>query len=293
MTKVVSIARIMIILTMISSCMMWRPNWQVVPDSKTGSDIIADLKTAEQISRNADSKSSLFAAIKAYEDVLGQDPTNYRALTTAGNLFLLMGDAYCIKISEKKSHFHRAIIYAEQAMYTNPKFKTLIDQGETTWEACRVLTEREMDAMAFWVTAVFYYYKECLGVFGQIINFRWIKHAKQVLKKMEEIDPTWGGGMIYFSWGIYYLSIPEAVGGDRQKSADYLQMAIDTNPNLLLNRWGRGRYYHIKMKNREAFIEDMEWVLQQDASRIGGHPAWNAYFQRDAREKLKKIDQYF
>ena len=110
---------------------------------------------------------------------------------------------------------------------------------------------------------------------------------------MTEIDPAWGGGAIYFTWGVYYLSIPEAVGGDRPLSAEYFAKAIVTGPDWLLNRWGRARYFHIKMGNPIEFKEDLAWVLAQDITEAPGHFAWNAYFQTDARDLLDHSDDYF
>ena len=110
---------------------------------------------------------------------------------------------------------------------------------------------------------------------------------------MAEIDPDWGGGAIYFTWGVYYLSIPEAVGGDRTLSAEYFDKAITTGPDWLLNHWGRAKYFHVKMRNPNEFKEDLTWVLAQDIAEAPGHFAWNAYFQEDAKDMLDRFDDYF
>jgi hypothetical protein len=68
---------------------------------------------------------------------------------------------------------------------------------------------------------------------------------------------------------------------------------MEIAPDWIINRWGRARYYHIKTGNREAFEEDMRWVLEQDPHTGGSIYPWNVYFQNDAREKLDNIDHYF
>ena len=147
--------------------------------------------------------------------------------------------------------------------------------------------------MFFWVNAVFYSYKEGQGFIGQMINFRWMKRAKQVMEHMTSIDPDWGGGALHFTWGVYFLSIPESIGGDRKKSAQYFRKAIEIGPKNLLNRWGRAKYYHIKMNNPQGFREDLEWVLSRDIQQSAGHPAWNTFFVKDARRLLDTMDRYF
>jgi hypothetical protein len=110
---------------------------------------------------------------------------------------------------------------------------------------------------------------------------------------MTSIDPDWNGGALHFTWGVYYLSIPESIGGDRKKSAAFFSKAIEVGPDRLLNRWGRAKYFHVKMKNPQGFREDLEWVLAQDAGRSPVHAAWNAFFKRDARQMLDTMERYF
>ena len=52
--------------------------------------------------------------------------------------------------------------YSEQAMYTNPKFKDMVDKGAKVWEACTVLSIREMAPMFYWFLAGGSYYMQCL-----------------------------------------------------------------------------------------------------------------------------------
>ena len=90
------------------------------------------------------------------------------------------------------------------------------------------------------------------------------------------------------------IAIPEEFGGDRQRSAEYLEIATETGPNRLLFPWGRAKYYYYTQGNRSGFESDLEWVLAQDphAPTGDGFP-WNVYFQSQARELLGAVDQLF
>lgn len=273
--------------------MTWQPQW---PDSSSVATpaVVAELfKEADLLSRNADSQGSLEAAVTANLAVLKADPAHYQACVTLAHLYLLLGDAYQTSMAGKRNCFQKALLYSELAMYTNPSFKESIQRGEPTWEACQVLGFREMEAMLFWANAVFYRYKEGQGPLGQIVNFRWIQRATQVMDHMTSIDPDWGGGVIHLTWGIYFLAIPESVGGDRVKSAEYFRKAIEIGPEQLIHRWGRAKYYHVKMKDPQSFREDLKWVLSRDLRQSPGHPAWNAFFVKDARRLLNTIDRQF
>jgi tetratricopeptide (TPR) repeat protein len=274
-------------------CMVWHPQWPDLSNASAPSDAAGRLEEADRLGRGADSRNSIAAAVAAYQAVLEKDPANYQVCVTLAQLHLLLGDAYASTRSGKRDYFQKAMVYAERAMFTNSSFRQGIQRGEPTWEACRVLGVQEMEAMMFWVNGVFYTYKEGQGYFGQVINFRWVQRARQVMEHMTAINPDWGAGALHFTWGVYFLSIPESIGGDRKKSAAYFSKAIEVGPHQLLNRWGRAKYFHVKMKNPQGFREDLEWVLAQDAGRSPGHAAWNTFFMRDARQMLDTMDRYF
>lgn len=278
---------------LINGCVRWTsdfiPGKPLLPTSNTEILYTKALQAAE----SADSAKKIEQVILAFKEVIKADPHHYDALSYLSTLHILLGDAYSSKKSQKIDHFRSALIYSERAMYTNSDFRASIDRGDNVWEAAEFLTANEVDAMFFWTTALFYYYKEGLNALGQVIQYPWVKRARRVLEIITELDPEWGGGAVYFTWGIYYLSIPESVGGDRELSYEYFQKAIDSGPNWLLNRWGRAKYFHVKMQNPREFKEDLQWVVKQDISTSEGYYPWKIYFQKDAQNMLDNIDQYF
>ncbi|MBN1408449.1 MAG: hypothetical protein JW956_11700 [Calditrichaceae bacterium] len=277
----------------LTHCFTYSPDWQIPEPVDLKTDITVLLQEADTLVRYADSKEKLMHIISIYEKVIQTDPQNYKALYELGHLYLLTGDGYSVKLSEKKNFFKKALYYNEQAMYTNSLFKEQIDAGAEVWEAAKVLQERDMDLMLFWTTAVFYYYKECLGAFGQMINYHWIRRAKAMMEQLYSINPEHAGGAPYFTKALYYLSIPASVGGNKKIAEELFAKAIETGPDWLLNRWGRAKYFHVKMQNREAFKQDLEWILKQDIDTMKGHPAWKIYFMKDAQNMLTRIDDLF
>ena len=280
-----------VLLLGLSGCVHWQSDfstWQV--EDADAEVLLAD---ANRLMDRADNRENLLEAISAFKEVLRADPENYKALYELSNGYILLGDGYSERTSERIRHYRSALLYSERAMYTNPAFRKKIDDGVPVWLAVDALTTREMEAMLFWSTAIFYYYKDGLGPIRQTINFRWITRARRVLERMSELDPDWGGGAVHFSWGLYYLAIPVRVGGDRERSADYFEKAIAVGPDRLLNRWGRAKYFHVKMQNPEQFREDLQWILEQDLESVSGSRAWNFYFVQDAREMLDQAHTYF
>lgn len=271
---------------LLTGCVSWQSAYPTTtPTHAVDAGLAAKLDEAERLANDAGDRARLVEAISAYETVLAEDPANFRALSQLGQLTILLGAAYTEDKAEKGRLYQRAGDYNVAALYTNPEFRQLVDAGATLAEATRVLGAREMDPMGFWCQSVFYFFKERLGTFERIANFRWIQEAQQVLARMEEIDPDWRRGGIPFSLAVVNIALPASAGGDNAKAKEFIDTAVASHPGMIRNRWGRAKYYYSVMGNAAAFREDLNWVLRQDP-RQGGPYAWNVYFQADARRLL-------
>ena len=291
--SVLSLLIILVIAGLLSGCVSWRPDWDRPVSAVADKDPAILLEQADRLLHSAGSRSELLAAIAAYESVLEADAANIHALTTLGHLYILLGAAYTDERSEKIDHFTTARRHNEWAMYTHPAFKARMDAGEKPWEAAEVLTDRELPAMFYWVTAVMYHFKEGMTLPEKVANKDWIDWCGIFLHRVEAIDADWGGGGVQFSLALYYGILPKSMGGNRERSDAYLARSVEVGPEWLLNRWGRAKYFHTQDGNRLEFENDMQWVIAQNLQNAGGVYPWKVYFQRDAHEMLADIDKYF
>ncbi|MBU2651027.1 MAG: TRAP transporter TatT component family protein [Bacteroidetes bacterium] len=276
-----------------SSCVSWKPGWKEIDYGSIQQDASAILDEAATLEQQADDAAKVQELIATYKKALQYDPDNIYALWKTGNYNILMGAAYASKKSERKRYYKEAIRYCEAAMYTNPEFKKLADQGVPVWEACEVLGEREIWAMGYWYTAIFNYFKDCLSGLGRVFNTRLVIHNNIIMDRMDKIDPTWAGGGNAFSRGIYYVAIPEKFGGSKEKAREYFNKAIEVGPTYLVNRWGRAKYLYSLTGEEEAFVSDLEWVLNQDPHKAGNPFPWNVFFQRQSQELLDQREEIF
>jgi len=288
-----NIVSCLILIFMLWGCVSWQPAWEQASKSGKTADAELTLKKAQTLALKAEDRTTLQNTMSAYHTVLEVDPANYHALSALSHLYILQGAAYTDDRSEKIQLYRKAMRFSEQAMYTNSDFKQHVDQGQKPWEASQVLTQREVDAMFYWVTAVLYYFKEGMSWPEKIANVKWIQWSGDFLLRIEAIDPTWGGGGVQFSLALYYGILPQSMGGDANKSEAYLGQSFEIGPDWLLNRWGRAKYFAVRDNNRSQFEADLRWVVDQDIHKAGGVYAWKIYFQRDAEKMLSDIDQYF
>lgn len=270
------------------SCATFDHGWNFISDRTNTKDPETLLTKAKELERNAATAAEVEELIEAFKAVEDADPENYFALWKIGNYHILMGAAHSPKKKDKKYHYREAIKYCEKAMYTNSSFAEEIGDGKEISEACKTLILDEIDAMGYWYTARFYYFKECLGPLGRVFNTRIVIDNNKVIDRIDELDPNWAGGGNYFSRALYYIAVPEKFGGSKEKASEEFAMAIEVGPDYLVNRWGRAKYLYSLTGNEDGFVSDLEWVINQDPRKAGNTYPWNVYFQEDAKTTLKE-----
>ncbi len=291
------------LLLVLGGCMAWTPGWEN-PSGSTGPGAEAGalapaapdgaaLARAESAFENAVDGDRLQLAIREYEVALPSASDPGAVLARLSEAHVLQGAAYADGKRAKALAYITGIRYAERAMALNPAFLGRVEAGDALGEASAELTRVEIRPMLFWVTGVSYYYKECLGGLGHLLQFRWMLRSRQVMERMMELDPAYEHGAVPFSLAIYFIGLPASAGRDLERSAELLAQSVADAPTSLLARWGRAKYLHVRTGDRAAFREDLEWVLAQDPARAESPQRWNVYFQRDARDLLGRIESLF
>ncbi len=277
----------------ISSCTSFKSGWKDNRTSVKSGDANLLLKKALELENKASTGIQVQELINALKLVVDADPQNHEALWRIGNYNILMGAAYCEKIKDKKYHYKEAIQYCEKAMYINRSFKGQVDNDVKIWDAVNQLDTNYTNAMGYWYTARFYYYKECLSKFGRLFNAKMVIKNNLVIARIDSLSPNWVGGGNYFSRAIYLIAVPEKFGGSKTKAAEEFEKAIKVGPDFLVNRWGRAKYLYRLVGNKEGYVNDLKWVIAQYPHNSGNTYPWNVYFQNQAKLMLSEVDVVF
>ena len=278
------------IILLLCSCASFEPGWNNLSKKTSFKDLNQLTERAQKLELSSSSSDEIKLLIDAYLEIEKVDPNNYFGLWKIGNYYMLMGAAHSTKTKEKKFYYSEAIKYFEKAMYTNVDFTHEISEGKGVADACKKLTINEVDAMGFWYTARFYYFKECLNPIAKLLNTSIVLDNKKVIEHIDKLDPNWAGGGNYFSRALYYIATPEKFGGSKEKAKEEFSSAIKVGPNYIVNRWGRAKYLYSLTNDLDAFKADMKWVTEQDPHKGSNPYAWNVYFQNDAANELRKVN---
>ena len=277
----------------ISSCATFTPGWEDTDLSPKSGNATMLLKKALELEKNASTGEQVQELIKSLKLVVEADPENYESLWRIGNYNILMGAAYSERIKDKKSHYKEAIQYCEKAMYLNPSFKQQVENDVYIWDAVNQLDKQYIDAMGYWYTARFYYFKECISKLGRLFNTKIVIKNELVIARIDSLDPDWAGGGNHFSRAIYLIAVPEKFGGSKTKAAEEFEKAFKAGPGYLVNRWGRAKYLYSLTGNKDGYVDDLKWVLAQDPHTSGNTYPWNVYFQNQSRMMLSEVDKVF
>ncbi len=266
------------------------------PDLSTRPQVSVDPSTVErwqETDLEAETRDEILERVRYYQSITGDDAVVRRARVRESSLLLLLGAAYAESRSEQKDFYRQAAQSAEQAMLLDDAFHEARLAGQSVPAAASGLEPEFFEPLFLWATAVFYHFRDVASVPERILFNGRLGEAAEAIEVMVRKEPDWYGGSLQFSLGIYYLSVPEIIGGDREKAGLLMEEAVGMSDKRLLPVWGRAKYLAVALGDKEGFRKDLQWVLRQDLSEMEGPPVWNRYFQEDARRLLENEDLLF
>ncbi len=285
-------AKIVVLLPFLCPVVSFGKGWKHLSEKKNSENVEALTAEAMQAEKTAASRDDVLNIISMYQKVEQSDPENYFALWKTGNYYLLLGAAHALNKTDRKKHYREAISYCEKAMYTNPEFKEAVNSEKVITEAARRLTINEIDAMGYWYTARFYYFKDCLSPLGRAMNTKIVIENNKMIELIDKLDSNWAGGGNYFSRALYYIALPERFGGSKEKAEQEFATAVQVGgEDYIVNRWGRAKYLWSITGNRQGYKSDLKWVIEQDPGKGKNPHAWNVYFQNDAKKMLEETNK--
>ncbi|HSH09181.1 MAG TPA: TRAP transporter TatT component family protein [Oceanipulchritudo sp.] len=257
--------------------------------AKTSSVIHVDIPFADlqPLEDSARSRPEIEQVLAGYEQISVQDPAYNDAQIGIARLYLLLGAAHALDRSEQREFYTLAQQAAERALRQNAAFRQTIDSGQSFATAAQALPVEDYEPLFLWVTSVFYTFRDVARLPERTFKRKNLQEAAAILENMIRTAPAWNDGALQFSLGIYYLSVPQFMGGNRSKARQLMNEAVEMSDQRLLARWGRAKYLAVELGDWELFHSDLEWVATRDLSALSGPVIWNAYFQEDALRLLE------
>jgi len=259
-----------------SSCSINKLAINAVSNALTGSG------SSDVFTSDSDPKlvgDALPFAIKMYEALLSVNPGHQGLMVTTGSLFVMYSNAYVHgpaemlpsdKWQEREEAMNRAKKlylrgYEILGNALNSKFNGFRKASVTDGSLAAVLEKckKEDAGTLYWAVAggMAAY---SIDVFDFELSGR-IPAWTAMIKRAYELDPDYGGASLDEFLIIFYSSLPEMMGGDKEKARLHFQRALEkTNGNSTSAYISYAQSISVPAQDYDKFTECLEKALAVD-----------------------------
>lgn len=251
------------------------------------------METLKEREAGVETIDEITELISLYQKMAAGGDAVAEAKTRAASLYLLLGAKFARSKADKRQYYRSAKELTVEAMSVDADFLAALQGGQRITDAAAGLEADMYEPLFLWATSIFYHFRDVASVPEKILFRKRLSEAARAIEVIVQKDPGWNDGCLQFSLGIYYLSVPGFAGGDRGKAIELINQGAGVSNKILLPRWGRAKYLSVATGDRRQFIDDLEWILNQDITEMNGPTIWNKYFIADSKELLASVDKLF
>lgn len=236
-------------------------------------------------------KDKLVAALAKYEEVYNADPTDREVATLLVRGWYFLGDAHETDKDAKLASWDTSIQWGKKCIAINQDFAGLMEKGDVKeGEAAAQVATVEDTPCLYWTASA-------LGKWGKLSGLaKTLKHigtVKDYVGTVERLNPEYFYGAADRYWGAYYAAAPSFAGQDLEKSKIHFEKSLAIAPEYLSTKVLMADYLMVKNQDRETFKKLLEEVVAADPNVDPDLVPENEAAQRQAKELLANIDEYF
>ncbi len=176
--------------------------------------------------------SNLVTSANKLEQVLKDEPENLRLNYTLSQVYYTIGD-HCEHKSEKLENYNKGLAYGKKAMQID--------------DSCALAH--------FWYMANLGQISQMKGIFNSLVLVGEVKKEIEIVLKL---DPN--NAMAYNAKAMIYYELPGILGGDVNKSIQFLKKGLEIDPNYSMAYVSLGKCY-IKKKDYKTARSYLNQVL--------------------------------
>ncbi len=302
MTK--KILLILITVIFIVNCSVKKTALKIVANSMTsasGSNVFTSDNDPELVA------AALPFTIKLYETLLVSLPKHRGLVLQTGSLYIMYANAFLQgpasileeeKYQQREELFQRARnlylrgrdIILNYLYQQYPQMKKNIEKRNFK-EAAANLRKRDCQ-LAYWAAAG-WLGAYALNPFDMEMGVM-MPAAAEMMKRVEELDPTFNRGAIADFFIIYYGSLPDYLGGDSKRARDYFKKAVEISSGKLASPYvSLATTVSVKEQNLAEFKELLAAALKINVDDDPANRLVNVLQQRKARWYLEHSADFF
>jgi predicted anti-sigma-YlaC factor YlaD len=246
-------------------------------------------------------------AIKMYESLLAANPDHQGLLTTTGSLFVMYANAFVQGPAEQlPRHMYQEIQTAKDRskklylrglshLYRSlelkyPGFDGAFQNGSLPDILAKM---KKDDVPALYWSAAAGLSAFSLNPFDMELGVR-IPEFSSLALRAYELDPDFNSGALEEFLFLFYASLPEGMGGDREKAEIHYQRAMEKTRGLSAGLYvSYAQAISIPAQDYDIFKVMLETALSIDPDKNPSNRLVNIIAQRKARYLLDSASFFF
>ncbi|MDR1210635.1 MAG: TRAP transporter TatT component family protein [Spirochaetaceae bacterium] len=245
-------------------------------------------------------------AIKMYETLLASNPEHQGLLLTTGSLFIMYANAYVQGPAEKlgpEDYIKKeALLKRAKQLYLrgaallyralDKKYPGFSEAGEEDMGQYLGRMKKDDVPLLYWTTAgMLSAYS--LDVFDFELGEK-IYSLSAMIGRAYEIDPDFNISAIDEFYILFYSSLPEALGGDREKALFHFNKALEKTGGHSAGPYvAFAQAFCVPAQDYEGFRENLEKALAVDENAEPSIRLMNVLAKRKAQFLLDNDYNYF
>ena len=249
-------------------------------------------------------------AIKLFETLLEKSPNNPTLILTTGSLFVMYANAFVqgpaemlprdqyeekrAQLDRAKKLYLRGVAILERGI--NKKYRGMLG----VWgPAENPQFTKSLSKMKKKDIALFYWYAAgtlsayALNAFDIELGLR-VPQILAMMEKAYELDSNYNSGALDELFMIIYGSLPEGMGGDREKALIHFQRAVEKSKGQSVGAYvSYAQAIAVGNQDYEDFKANLEKALAIDPDKDSSNTLVNVINQRKARYLLQKAPELF
>lgn len=283
----------------LTSCTAGRKStWVADPTEKMaaaeGETPQAVIAQGDEAWKKRDDRSSLEAAIQAWERAVKLASDDAATLTKLSHAYYFLADGHLRKLGDKSDEYlttyEAGVKLGERALAAaNPKFKEHVLSGGSVEDGVKLVGNEGIEAM--------YWYSASLGKWARAKGFSTTlgnkDRIKAVMSRVLDLDPQFFHGAADRYFGAFYAVAPGFAGGDMNKSKEHFEKSISLAPNYASTKVLMADVYAVKQQDRALFDKLLDEVLAMPVDAIPGLEPETKVEKEKATEMKAKAAELF
>lgn len=244
------------------------------------------ISAADHLWSGRQSPEKAKAALRAYKELLGNNPSNLLVVAKYLQAAYFVGHYIVQEGDEADEIFLDAVRQGENAQDGNAAYQAAFAQGNDELGAISALPKEYID-IVYWVSANLGRYAATKNL---LVRLSYKAKLEAYNKWLMSVDPTYNYGAAHRFWGALLAKLP---GGDLDQSREHFLKAIAIAPNCFSNRILYAYFYATKVQDRALYTEQLRYVLDTAPNGLPEIAPENAFDQVYAKKLLDRTDELF